>query len=128
MKKVYAGAVAATVAAHFAYLVYVPSGGFLALRWPRTMALHVPAVAWGVAVVVLPLPCPLTSLEAWARRRAAMEPLPTTGFIDRYVTGLLLPTGRIGAAQALAFVSAAVSWGLFASRTRRGGAAIPAAR
>ncbi len=116
MKKAHSATVALIVGAHFAYLVYVPSGGFLALRWPRTIVLHVPAVVWGVAVIVLPLPCPLTSLEAWARRRASMDPLPTTGFIDRYVAGLLVPSGRIGVAQALAFAAAAVSWGLFARR------------
>ncbi|OBJ08526.1 hypothetical protein A5623_03390 [Mycobacterium colombiense] len=90
-----------TVGAHLAYLLYVPSGGFLALRWPRTIALHVPAVAWGVAVVVLRLRCPLTSVESWARRRAEMDPLPTSGFIDRYVTGCFVPPGRVGTAQAL---------------------------
>lgn len=116
MSKVYVAGVVATVAAHFAYLLYVPSGGFLALRWPRTMALHVPAVAWGVAVVALRLPCPLTTLESWARRRAAMDPLPTTGFIDRYVAGPLVPSGRTDAARGLAFVAAAVSWGVFAAR------------
>ena len=83
VKRLYSAGVAATVAAHFAYLLYVPSGGFLALRWPRTTALHVASVAWGVAVVGLRLPCPLTSLESWARRRADMDPLPTAGFIDR---------------------------------------------
>ena len=30
-------AVILTVGAHIAYLVYLPSGGFLALRWPRSM-------------------------------------------------------------------------------------------
>ncbi|MEE6175959.1 DUF2784 domain-containing protein [Mycobacterium sp. 050134] len=121
MRRGYAAAVAATVAAHFAYLVYVPSGGFLALRWPRTVVFHVPAVAWGVAVVGLELPCPLTSLEAWSRRRAGMDPLPTTGFIDRYVAGVLYPTHRTGAAQGFAFVAAAVSWVLLAAkRFRRG--------
>lgn len=119
MKKTYFATVVATVCAHFAYLLYVPSGGFLALRWPRTMVLHVPAVVWGVAVVVLRLPCPLTSLEAWARRRAQLDPLPTTGFIDRYVEGLLVPSGRIGVTQALAFAAAAISWGVFAGRIRR---------
>lgn len=116
MRKPYVAVVAVTVGAHLAYLLYVPSGGFLALRWPRTIALHVPAVAWGVAVVVLRLRCPLTSVESWARRRAEMDPLPTSGFIDRYVTGCFVPSGRVGTAQALAFTAAAVSWGVFARR------------
>ncbi len=121
MKKVYFAAVVVTVGAHFAYLIYLPSGGFLALRWPRTIVLHVPAVAWGVAVIGLRLPCPLTSLESWARRRANMDPLPTTGFVDRYAAGLLFPSGRTGVAQALAFVATAISWGAFAARRSRHG-------
>jgi hypothetical protein len=114
----YFAAVALTVCAHIAYLVYVPSGGFLALRWPRTIVLHVPTVVWGVAVVATPLPCPLTWLERWARGRAAMDPLPDTGFVDRYLIGVLVPRGRTGAAQTAAFAAAAVSWGLLASRLR----------
>lgn len=129
VKKTYFAAVVVTVGAHLAYLVYVPSGGFLALRWPRTIVLHVPAVAWGVAVIALRLPCPLTSLESWARRHANMDPLPTTGFIDRYVAGLVVPSGRVGVAQALAFLAAAISWGVFATRRiRHGGRPTPTAR
>ncbi len=120
VKRRYYALVAATVGAHFAYLLYVPAGGFLALRWPRTIVLHIASVAWGVAVVGCKLPCPLTSLESWARRKAGMDPLPTTGFIDRYVAGLFVPSGRIGVAQAVAFAAAAVSWGLIATGARRG--------
>lgn len=111
----------ATAGAHFAYLLYIPAGGLLALRWPRTLIAHVAAVAWGVAVVTLPLRCPLTTLEDWARRRAGLEPLPPAGFIDRYVEGRWLPTGRVGVAQAAAFAAAAASWGVVAARRRRDG-------
>ena len=119
MKNPYFAVVIVTVGAHFAYLIYVPSGGFLALRWPRTIWLHLPAVCWGVGVVALRLPCPLTSLEGWARARAGMDPLPTTGFIDRYVAGLLYPSDRTGTAQALAFAAAAVSWIGWARKHRK---------
>ncbi len=90
MKRRYFAVVVATVAAHFAYLAYLPSGGFLALRWRRTFWLHLPTVCWGIGVVALDLPCPLTSLEAWARARAGMGPLPKTGFIGRYVAGAVM--------------------------------------
>jgi hypothetical protein len=119
MRRRYVAAVALTVGVHLAYLAYVPAGGFLALRWPRTIVLHRAAVAWGAAVIALKLPCPLTSLESWARRRADMDPLPSTGFVDRYVAGLFVPSGRVGVAQTFAFVLAAVSWGLFARRVSR---------
>lgn len=41
--------VVSTVVMHFAFIAYVLAGGFLALRWRRTMWLHVPAVIWGSA-------------------------------------------------------------------------------
>ncbi|QLL09032.1 DUF2784 domain-containing protein [Mycobacterium vicinigordonae] len=110
MRKPYAAVVVGAVATHIAYLIYLPSGGFLALRWRRSCWLHVPAVCWGVAVVTMELPCPLTTLERWARARADMDPLPTTGFIGHYVDGVMLPANRIGAAQSFAFLAAAASW------------------
>ncbi|BBZ45141.1 DUF2784 domain-containing protein [Mycobacterium parmense] len=119
MRRPYSGVVAAVAGLHFAYLCYVPAGGFVALRWPRTIVLHVPAVAWGVAVVGFNLRCPLTALESWARGRAEMEPLPAAGFVDRYVEGRLIPRGRTGGAQALAFIAAALSWIILAQRRFR---------
>jgi hypothetical protein len=107
-------AVILTVGAHIAYLVYLPSGGFLALRWPRSMALHIPVVLWGVGVVALVSFCPSTDLQKRALPPAGMELLPSSGFIDRYVDGVFYPANRTGAAQALAFSAAAVSWVMFA--------------
>ncbi|BBZ38346.1 DUF2784 domain-containing protein [Mycobacterium conspicuum] len=118
MRKRYFAVVAFSVCAHFAYLAYVPIGGFLALRWRRTTWLHVASVCWGVLVVALPVPCPLTTLEDWARARAGLAPLPATGFIDRYVAGVLYPAGRTGLAQAFAFGAALASWVALA-RTRK---------
>lgn len=118
IKKVYFAVVAATVGAHFAYLMYLPSGGFLALRWPRTIVLHVAAVAWGFGAAGLHFPCPLTALERWARAGAQMDPLPAGGFIDRYAAGVCYPSNRTAVAQSLAFLAAGVSWALLASRRR----------
>jgi Protein of Unknown function (DUF2784) len=112
-------AVVLTAGAHFAYLLYLPSGGFLAPRWPRSIMLHIATVLWGVGVVLFGLPCPLTELERWARAGAGMNPLPASGFIDRYVAGVCYPADRTGAAQASAFAAAAVSWVAFASKRKR---------
>jgi hypothetical protein len=76
-------------------------------------------VLWGVGVVAFDLPCPLTELERWARARAGMDPLPTSGFIDRYLAGVFYPANRTATAQALAFSAAAVSWVAFASKHKR---------
>jgi hypothetical protein len=115
----YFAVVVLTAGTHFAYLVYLPSGGFLALRWPRTILLHVPTVIWGIGVVRLHFPCPLTSLEQWARTRAEMDPLPAGGFIDRYAAGVLYPSDGTGVMQTLAFLAATVSWIVFASKRKR---------
>ncbi|WP_246216819.1 DUF2784 domain-containing protein [Mycobacterium botniense] len=112
-------AVVLTAVAHFAYLIYVPSGGFLALRWPRTILCHVPAVVWGAAVVGWKLPCPLTALEQWARARAEMKPLPQGGFVEHYAAGVLYSSDGTGAAQALAFFAAALSWVMLAAKHNR---------
>jgi hypothetical protein len=112
-------AVGLTVGAHLAYLAYLPSGGFLALRWPRSIAVHIPVVLWGIGVVIFELPCPLTELEQRLRVRAGLDPLPASGFIDRYVDGTFYPSNRTGAAQALAFCAAAVSWVMLALQRRR---------
>jgi hypothetical protein len=119
MSKLYSAVVGATVGAHFAYLLYLPSGGFLALRWPRSILLHIPAVIWGAGVVALGFPCPLTRLEQWARSRAGMNPLPASGFVDRYIAGVCYPANRTGIAQLLAFVAAGVSWVVFCSSHQR---------
>jgi hypothetical protein len=58
-------------------------------------------------------------LENWARAGAGMEPLPATGFIDRYVAGVCYPRDHTGAAQALAFATAALSWVVLAGKRRR---------
>jgi hypothetical protein len=75
---------------HFCYLAYVILGGFLAWRWPRAFWPHLAAAAWGLAVVGVPLTCPLTYVENWARLRAGESGL-TQGFVDRYIEGALYP-------------------------------------
>ena len=108
------------VVAHFVFLAYLPSGGFLALRWRRTIGVHVPVVLWGVGSVMLHFWCPLTALERWARAGAAMAPLDPAGFIDHYVTGVLYPTWAGGYVQAAAFLAVLVSWILYVGRVRPG--------
>jgi hypothetical protein len=107
------------VVAHFAFLVYLPSGGFLALRWRRSIWLHVPVVLWGIGSVALHFWCPLTALEQWARPRAGMAQLGSEGFIDHYITGVMYPSGGTGYAQAAAFTAVLVSWIAYAVTARR---------
>ncbi|HYB34682.1 MAG TPA: DUF2784 domain-containing protein [Mycobacterium sp.] len=115
--------VALTVAMHFAFLGYLVVGGFLALRWRRTIWLHVPVVIWGIVTVVEHLDCPLTWLERWARAKAGMPPLPQ-GFIAHYITGVIYPASWAGAVQVVTFAMVALAWTLYLWRGRRRDAAV----
>ena len=108
------------IAAHFAFLLYLPLGGFLALRWRRTIWLHVLVVAWAVGSLIVGYGCPLTDVERWARSRAGLSPLEPAGFIDHYLTGRAFPAGGAGVAHLVVFTLVAVSWvGYVRTRRRR---------
>ncbi|MFC7550810.1 DUF2784 domain-containing protein [Plantactinospora sp. GCM10030261] len=106
------------VVLHFAYLGYLLFGGFLAWRWRRAIWPHLVAAGWAVAVLAVPLECPLTLAENWSRGRAG-GPVPTTGFIDRYVEGVLYPDRFTIGVQAGVAVLVLGSWfGYLARRPR----------
>jgi hypothetical protein len=107
------------VIAHFAFIIYLVVGGLVALRWRRTIALHVFVVIWAVASVVLHLPCPLTTIERWGRRNAGMAPLPPDGFIAHYITGVIYPSAWVGAVETIAFAVVGLSWILYWRHGRR---------
>ena len=71
----YRALVTVILTVHFGYLGYVVVGGFAALRWPRALWPHVAACCWGVAVIAVPLTCPLTAAEQWGRRGTALQGL-----------------------------------------------------
>lgn len=115
----YALVVVVTVALHFTFIAYMVTGGFLALRWPRSIWAHVPVVIWGISIELIDFVCPLTALERWARPRAGMGPLPADGFIDHYLTGVVYPTNYANLVLVLALLTVLTSWVLVARSRRR---------
>jgi hypothetical protein len=107
---VYGWLATAALVAHLVFLGYLTLGGFLAWRWPPTIAAHVVVVGWGFGSVVVGYGCPLTQVEDWARRRAGREGLPAGGFIDHYLTGVVYPERFLVLVQALAAALVMVSW------------------
>ncbi len=66
---------------HFGFIVFVVSGGLLALRWRRAVWIHIPAALWGGFVEITGWACPLTPLEN-SLRRAVGEAGYSEGFVD----------------------------------------------
>ena len=108
----------ATMTVHFAFLVYVVAGGFLAWRWPWAIWPHLVLAGWGFSTIVFGIECPLTHLENWARREAGEQGL-STGFIDTYLTGVVYPERYTMLLQMLAGLVVLVSWTGFLIRRRR---------
>lgn len=83
-----------TVGVHILALLYIGLGGFLAWRWPRSILLHIFFAAWGVAVNVFPISCPLTALEDYFRKLQGLGPLPG-GFNAYYIYGTVFPRSTL---------------------------------
>lgn len=105
---------------HFAFLVYVTLGGFLAWRWPRMIWPHLIVAAYAFGITVIGWDCPLTHVEEWGRTNAGQNGMAEVGFIDHYLTGVIYPEEHLLTAQLLVALSVAISWlGWFILRGRR---------
>ncbi|MEE4025795.1 DUF2784 domain-containing protein [Gordonia sp. PKS22-38] len=101
------------VALHLLFVGYLIVGGWIALRFPRTIWPHLLTVGWAVVMVTSVVECPLTWLERRARDAAGMAALPAEGFIDHYLTGVLYPDTAMVAAQVTVFAVVISSWAAF---------------
>lgn len=98
------------VAVHFAALIYIGLGGFLAWRWPKSIFVHVFFAAWGVAINTVPgLPCPLTTAEDYFRHQQGLSSLPG-GFNEYYIYDDLIPRSLLPLVAAIAILSLVVSY------------------
>lgn len=77
---------------HLMFVLFVLFGGLPALKWPRAIWLHLPAVAWGAFVEFSGWVCPLTPLENWLRKQGGNTGY-NSDFIEHYVLPVLYPTG-----------------------------------
>jgi hypothetical protein len=108
---------------HAGFVLFVMSGGFLALRWRRLALLHIPAAVWGVLIEYSGWICPLTPLENSLRARGG-ETIYHGGFVDHYVTSFLYPTGLTRNVQlilgTIALLVNVVAYGLLLNKIRKG--------
>ncbi len=112
----------AVLLVHAGFVVFVVLGGLLVPRWPRAAWLHLPALAWGIAIEAFGWICPLTPLEFWLRAQAGQGEAGA-GVVDRWLVPLLYPAGLTRADQwLLALTLVAVNlvvYGLAWRRLRR---------
>lgn len=75
---------------HLAFVAFVVGGGFLLVRWPRLVWLHLPAAMWGAGIELSGGICPLTPLEN-ALRAGAGEAGYAGSFVEHYLLPVLYP-------------------------------------
>jgi Protein of Unknown function (DUF2784) len=75
---------------HCTFVLFVLFVGFLLIKWPRLMWLHLPAMAWWTFVEFSGWICPLTPLENWLRAQAG-EATYAENFIVRSLSLILYP-------------------------------------
>ncbi|MEE9142190.1 MAG: DUF2784 domain-containing protein [Gammaproteobacteria bacterium] len=80
------------VVTHLAFVVFVVAGGLLALKWPKVVWLHIPALIWGMVIEFTGWICPLTPLENAFRHLGGLAGYEG-GFIEHYLKPLLYPAG-----------------------------------
>lgn len=103
---------------HFAFVVFVVTGGLLAWRWPRLLWVHSAVLVYAAAIVTIGFTCPLTPLEQHLRRVAGTSGYDG-GFVDRYIEGVVYPGQYTRLAQGLAAVVIVVGYGGVLLRRRR---------
>ena len=82
----------AVVLTHFAFILFVLFGGFLALRHAGIVWVHLPAAAWGTAIEFGGWICPLTPLENRLRALSGDTPYPGD-FVGEYLLAIVYPAG-----------------------------------
>ncbi|MGH7216148.1 MAG: DUF2784 domain-containing protein [Nitrospiraceae bacterium] len=99
---------------HLAFVVFVPGGGLLVLRWRWIAWLHLPAAVWGAVVEFTGWICPLTPLENWLRVQGG-ETTYRSDFIAQYLLPVLYPENLTRGIQllmgtAVVVLNAAIYW------------------
>ena len=80
----------ALVIVHLLFVAFVVAGGFLLVRWPKLVWLHLPAAAWGAFIEFTGWICPLTPLENHLRVLGGGSAY-SGDFVERYLLPILYP-------------------------------------
>jgi hypothetical protein len=112
------------VIVHMLFVAFVVLGGFLLVRWPGLVWLHLPAAVWGAYIEFSGGTCPLTPLENHLRVLGGGSAY-SGDFVERYLLPVLYPAFLDTSLQTLlgAFVVAvnllayALAWSAWRRKT-----------
>ena len=77
---------------HLGFILFVALGALPALRWRWLVFVHLPALAYGLAIELIGWVCPLTPFEAALHDRALAAGVGPNGF-SRFIDALIYPAG-----------------------------------
>lgn len=75
---------------HLGFILWVIFGALLTRGRRLLTGLHLGTLAYGFLIEILPIGCPLTSAEQWARQGAGMAPYPGD-FLRHYLELIIYP-------------------------------------
>lgn len=75
---------------HFGFILFAVLGALLLPRWPRLIWLHLPTVAWAMAIELYGGTCPLTPLENYLQNLGG-EAGYNESFIEHYIGSVIYP-------------------------------------
>jgi len=75
---------------HLCFILWVIFGALVTRHRPLLTGLHLGTLAYGLLIEVLPVGCPLTSAEQWARRGAGLAPYPGD-YLTHYLEAIIYP-------------------------------------
>ncbi len=108
---------------HGAAIVFMLTGGLLALRWPRILWFHIPISLAIFALFATGTSCPITDLELWLRARAGLPGYGDGGYIGHYTLrpfGIdVASTGAQILLYTLAFTPNVIAYSIHATRLVR---------
>lgn len=75
---------------HLAFILWVIFGALFTRGRRLLTGLHLGTLAYGFVIEILPVGCPLTSAEQWARQGAGLAPYPGD-FLTHYLEQIIYP-------------------------------------
>ena len=89
-KGVYAVLATATLLLHALFVLWVVAGALLTKGRPVLSWIHIGSLLWGIFIELMPVSCPLTTLENWLESQAGVQPYQN-GFLLHYLDALVYP-------------------------------------